>query len=315
MAGQDGSLKVIIAALIGNSLIAAAKFFAAIYTGSSAMFSEAIHSLVDTGNQGLLLFGIHRAKRPADAKHPFGYGGEIYFWSFIVAILIFAVGAGFSFYEGWHKLRHPEPLSDVYINYIVLGLSITFEAVVWWFAFKEFNKQRGKLPYYAAVRASKDPRVFTVLFEDTAAMLGLSAALIGVAATHLGGIAWADGAASMVIGLILALAAGVLAYECKGLLIGESARPEVVEAIKHTMQKLSDKATVNEVLTMHFGPEDVLVTISLDFQNHLSAQEVEQHVTALEKEIKTRFPIIRRVFIEAQGREGHAAQLANSLVK
>ncbi|MFW0777260.1 MAG: cation diffusion facilitator family transporter [Rickettsiales bacterium] len=307
MAASDGSIKVILAALIGNSLIAISKFFAAFFTGSSAMFSEAIHSLVDTGNQGLLLFGIRRAKKPADDKHPFGYGGEIYFWSFVVAVLIFGVGAGFSFYEGWHKLQHPEPITSIHINYIVLIASICFEAVAWWFAYKEFNKQRGRLPYLTAVQASKDPRVFTVLFEDSAAMLGLIAALIGITASHYFGLTWADGAASIAIGLILAITAAVLAYECKGLLIGEAARPEVVKAIREEVTSLTDRATVNEVLTVHFGPDDVLVTVSLDFQNRYSAEEIEQTVTDIEQKIKTRFPIIRRIFIESQDRAAHIA--------
>lgn len=306
MAATDGSLKVIFAALIGNFLIAISKFAASVYTGSSAMFSEAIHSLVDTGNQGLLLFGIKRAKKPADKNHPFGYGGEIYFWSFVVAIIIFGVGAGFAFYEGWHKLHHPEPIKDIYINYIVLGASICFEAVAWFLAYKEFEKQRGKQPYFAAVRASKDPRVFTVLFEDTAAMLGLVVALIGISLSQYAGMPWADGAASMVIGLILTCTAAFLAFECKGLLIGEGARPEVVQAIRAELEALTDKASVNEVLTVHFGPEDVLVTISLDFKNNLTAQQVEVTTTRLERAIKSQFPIIRRIFIEAQGREAHS---------
>lgn len=307
MAAQDGSLKVIIAALLGNTLIAISKFFAAFHTGSSAMFSEAIHSLVDTGNQGLLLFGMKRAKKPADETHPFGYGGEIYFWSFVVAILIFAAGSGFSLYEGIHKLKHPEPITNIYVNFIVLGGSIVFEAAAWYLAYKEFNKQRGKLPYLTAVRASKDPRVFTILFEDSAAMLGLVAALVGISAGYYLDLEWADGAASIAIGLILGFTAAVLAYECKGLLIGEAARPEVVAAIRKELDKLVDKATVNEVLTVHFGPDDVLVTVSMDFQNDLTARDVKQTITRVEQEIKKRFPIIRRVFIEAQGEKAHAA--------
>lgn len=303
MAAHEGALRVIFAALIGNSLIAVSKFTAAFYTGSSAMFSEAIHSVVDTGNQGLLLFGIHRAKRPPDARHPFGYGGEIYFWSFVVAILIFAVGAGFSFYEGWHKLQHPEPISNIWVNYLVLTASIGFEAVAWYFAYKEFNKQRGTQPYLRAVQASKDPRVFTVLFEDTAAMLGLIAALIGITASYYFDLKWADGFASMMIGLILAITAAVLAYECKGLLLGESAKPEVVAAIREEIERITDEVAVNEVLTVHFGPEDVLVTISLDFPNDLSAEDVERFTSSLTRAIKVRFPIIRRVFIEAEAKK------------
>ena len=186
----SGSKKVIYAALAGNGLIAITKFFAASVTGSSAMLSEAIHSVVDTGNQGLLLYGIKRSKRPPDAAHPFGYGSEIYFWSFVVAILIFGLGAGISFYEGMQKLMNPHPISDPYINYIVLALAMVFEAGSWWIAYKEFGKVRGNFGLFEAVRRSKDPTIFTVLFEDTAAMLGLFAALIGIAASDRLGIVW-----------------------------------------------------------------------------------------------------------------------------
>lgn len=220
-----GSKKVIIAALVGNALIAVTKFGAAAFTGSSAMFSEGIHSAVDTGNQTLLLYGLKRAARPADKRHPFGYGREIYFWAFVVAILIFAVGAGVSFYEGVHKLSDPHPLENAYVNYIVLGLAMIFEAVAWWVAFKEFKAGKGKYGYLQAIQVSKDPSIFTVLLEDTAAMLGLIVAFVGILLGQLLDIPELDGVASMVIGLILALAAIVLAYETKGLLIGEGADP------------------------------------------------------------------------------------------
>lgn len=302
MTPADGSIKVILAALIGNFLIAVSKGVASVITGSSAMFSEAIHSLVDTGNQGLLLLGIKKAKKPADAKHPFGYGGEIYFWSFVVAILIFAVGAGFSIYEGVHKLQHPEPIQSIHINYIVLVLSIGFESVAWYLAYKEFNKERGKRSYFSAVRGSKDPRVFTVLFEDTAAMMGLVAALIGITLSHYFGLPWADGAASVAIGLILAITAAMLAIECKGLLIGESVRPEIIEAVQQEIAALSSKANVNEVLSVHFGPEDALITISLEYEDSLTVTEVEHIAATLKTTLKQRFPVIKRVIVEAMGK-------------
>jgi cation diffusion facilitator family transporter len=228
MAGHASPLKVILAALIGNSLIAVTKFAAAAFTGSSAMFSEAIHSCVDTGNQALLLYGLKRAKRPADARHPFGYGRELYFWAFVVAILLFSIGAGFSIYEGLEKIKHPEPIADAYVNYIVLGLAIVFESVSWWVAVKEFNLTRGRRGYLEAVQVSKDPSIFTVLLEDTAALLGLFVALVGIALSEILAMPVFDGVASVVIGGILALAAIVLAYETKALLIGEGADPEVV---------------------------------------------------------------------------------------
>lgn len=193
MAGH-GSKKVIIAALAGNAMIAVTKFAAAAYTGSSAMMSEGIHSLVDTGNQGLLLHGMKRAKRPADEKHPFGYGPEIFFWAFVVAILIFAVGAGVSIYEGIHKIQDPHPITNPYVNYLVLGAAMVFEGFAWWIAYKEFSSRRGKRGLLEEVRLSKDPTVFTVLFEDTAAMLGLMVAFAGILAAQLTGAVWLDGA-------------------------------------------------------------------------------------------------------------------------
>ena len=241
-----GSKKVIYAALAGNGLIAITKFFAAGYTGSSAMLSEAIHSVVDTGNQGLLLYGIKRSQRPADETHPFGYGSEIYFWSFVVAILIFGVGAGVSFYEGVQKLIHPHPISSPVVNYIVLGAAMVFEAVAWYIAYKEFGRVRGNLGLFEAVQRSKDPTLFTVLFEDTAAMLGLIVALFGVAAAHLLGLAWADGAASVAIGVILASTAALLAYETKGLLIGEAAGRKVQLGIRRILTSSPEVNRINE---------------------------------------------------------------------
>jgi cation diffusion facilitator family transporter len=175
-----GSTRVVIAALLGNGAIAVTKYVAAALTGSSAMFAEAVHSTVDTGNQALLLFGMNRAERPADARHPFGHGMEIYFWAFVVAILLFGLGAGVSLYEGVHKLANPEPLRNVVWNYVVIGLAIVFEAGAWIVAWREFDRVRGKLPVLRAVRQSKDPALFTVLFEDTAALAGLVAALVGI---------------------------------------------------------------------------------------------------------------------------------------
>ncbi|GAB4241289.1 MAG: cation diffusion facilitator family transporter [Methyloligellaceae bacterium] len=304
MAAQ-GSRKVIFAALIGNGLIAITKFFAAAYTGSSAMLSEAIHSVVDTGNQGLLLYGIRRSKRPADEDHPFGYGSEIYFWSFVVAILIFGVGAGVSFYEGIQKLLHPHPITSPIVNYVVLGAAIVFEAVAWIIAYREFGRVRGNMGLFEAVQRSKDPTLFTVLFEDTAAMLGLLAALIGVSAAHLWGLAWADGAASIAIGIILAGTATLLAYETKGLLIGESAGRRVVTGIRRIVSSVPEVNRINEMRTMHFAPNDILLALSLDFQDNLRVGEVEQAISHIEREIKGRFPEIKRLFIEVQSREDH----------
>lgn len=300
-----GSKKVIFAALAGNGLIAVTKFVAAGITGSSAMLSEAIHSVVDTGNQGLLLYGIKRSKRPADERHPFGHGSEIYFWSFVVAILIFGLGSGISFYEGVQKLFHPHPISSPHINYIVLLVAMVFEAGAWWIAFKEFGKVRGNFGLFEAVQRSKDPTLFTVLFEDTAAMLGLVAALIGVFFADRFGIDWADGAASIAIGIILAGTAAVLAYETKGLLIGEAAGRNVLIGIRRILSTSPEVHRVNELRTMHLAPNDILLALSLDFHDNLSVGDVEQSISRIERDIKGRFPDIKRLFIEVQSKEDH----------
>ena len=301
----SGSKKVVIAALVGNSLIAASKFAAATFTGSSAMLSEAIHSLVDTINQVLLLYGLKRARKPADDVHPFGYGREIYFWAFVVAILIFGVGAGIAIYEGVEKLKHPSPIENAYVNYIVLGAAFVFEAGAWWVALKEFRRQKGQEGYFQAVHASKDPAVFTVLFEDTAAMAGIIVAFVGIGLAQVTDQPWLDGAASVVIGLILTAVAAMLSYECKGLLVGESASGPVIRDIRALLGGYPNKLSVNELLTMHMGPEDVLVTMSLDFAGDLSSDEVESLVNELEQKIKSAPPEIPRVFIEAQSFAGH----------
>lgn len=296
---------VIYAALAGNGLIAVTKFFAAGVTGSSAMFSEAVHSVVDTGNQGLLLYGLKRADRPADERHPFGYGMELYFWTFVVAILIFAVGAGISIYEGVSKLLDPHPITHPHINYIVLLLAMVFEGAAWWVAFRAFRASKGKLSYIAAVRHSKDPTVFTVLFEDSAAMLGLVAAFLGIFLGQAFDLPMLDGVASIVIGVILALTAILLAYESKGLLIGEGASREVVRGVSEIVAQRPGIDRVNELLTMHLGPRDVLLNLSVDFNDRFSSSQVEETISKLEIQIKTRFPQISRVFIEAQSWQAH----------
>ena len=293
-------------------MIAVTKFAASVYTGSSAMMSEGIHSVVDTCNQALLLYGIHRSTRPADKMHPFGYAREIYFWAFVVAILIFAVGAGVSIYEGVQKVLKPTPIQDAFINYIVLGLAFLFEAGAWWMAFREFTRRKGALSYFEAVRRSKDPALFTVLFEDTAAMLGIVVAFVGIWLGQVTDQAWMDGAASIVIGVILTIVAAILAYECKGLLVGESASDDVVASIRTLIENHSADITVNEFLTMQLGPNDVLVTISLDFAGSLSAGDVERHVSEMEGKIKTAHPEVKRVFIEAQSFAAHVEQLQSS---
>ena len=296
------SKAVIYAALIGNSLIAITKFGAALITGSSAMLSEGIHSVVDTGNQVLLLWGLKRAQRPADDRYPFGYGKEIYFWSFVVAILIFAVGAGVSIYEGIHHIRDPAPIENVFVNYIVLGLATVFEGAAWYFALTEFRKVKGNQGFIEAVHRGKDPSMFVVLFEDSAAMLGLSMAFVGVLLTQLTGILVFDGIASILIGLILAGTAMWLAYETKGLLIGERANVDVIAGIRKIVQGHTEVNHVNEILTMHMGPDFVLLNLSVDFDDDAAAPEIEVAVAEIDSEVKRAYPEVQRIFIEAEPR-------------
>ncbi len=298
---QHGSSKLsIIAALIGNALVAITKFIAAAMTGSSAMLSEGVHSVVDTGNQALLLYGLKRAQLPPDDEFPFGHGKEVYFWSFIVAILIFGLGAGISIFEGIRHLLHPTMPGDPLVNYVVLGLAVFFEGVAWAFAFREFSRAKGKWGVFEAVAKGKDPSLFVVLFEDSAALLGLFVAAAGVFLTDVTGDPRYDGAASVLIGLILGGTAMWLAYETKGLLIGERANPEIVEGIRKITADHSEVTRVNEVLTMHMGPEFILVNISLTFVDAAMADDIETVVSEIDETIKKRFPRVKRVFLEAE---------------
>lgn len=299
---SGSSKKVIIAALIGNALVSITKFVAAYFTHSSAMFSEGIHSLVDTGNQVLLLYGLKRAKLPADEEFPFGHGKEIYFWSFVVAILIFAVGAGVSIYEGIIHIINPVEVKNSLINYIVLTLAIMFEGAAWYFAYKEFKKENTKYNIIRSVQEGKDPSMFVVLFEDSAALLGLFVAMLGIFLSEYTGILIFDGIASVVIGLILAFTAIWLAIETKGLLIGESADPDIVKGIKALADEYDEVEYINEVLTMHMGPEYILVNLSIDFDDHIKAGKMEHVISEIDSRIKEKWPRIKRIFVEAEAR-------------
>jgi len=298
MAGHASKI-VIYAAL------AVTKFAAAAFTGSAAMMSEAIHSAVDTGNQLLLLHGLRRAARPATPQHPFGHGLQLYFWTFVVAILIFGLGAGLSVLEGIDRIRSPHPVADAWVNYLVLGVAILFESIVWVVAFREFRKSKGKRGFFEAVRRSKDPTVFTVLFEDTAALLGLITALVGIALGQAWDLPVLDGVGSLVIGLILAVTAAFLAFECQRLLTGEGVDPEVQADIRRIAMSEPGVVRLNEALTMHFGPQDVLVALSLDFDDAIQAGRVEGTVTSIERRIKAAHPEVTRVFVEAQSFDAH----------
>jgi cation diffusion facilitator family transporter len=301
------SRKVIYAALIGNALIAVTKFLAAAVTGSSAMLSEGIHSVVDTGNQVLLLYGLRRARKPPDERYPFGHGKEVYFWSFVVAIMIFAVGAGLSLYKGIDHILHPSPIESPGLNYVVLALAVVFEGAAWLFAFTEFTKAKGRWGYLEAVHRSKDPSIFVVLFEDSAALLGLAVAFVGILVSHLTGHAVFDGIASVIIGLVLGGTAAWLAYETKSLLIGESATRQVVEGIRTLVGGQPEVVRVNEVLTMHMGPDFVLLNLSVEFRDEATAPDLERAIARIDREIKRGFPEVKRVFVEAEERRAPPA--------
>ena len=303
MAGS--SKKAIYAALVGNSLIAITKFAAAAYTGSSAMMSEGIHSLVDTGNQILLLYGIKRSNLPVSPEFPFGHGKEIYFWSFVVAMLIFALGGGISMYKGWQHLTHPTTIQSIAINYAVLGFALVFEGVALWVAFKEFNLSRGKRSILKAITHGKDPTLFVVVFEDSAALLGLLVAVGGLVLYQITGDPVYDALASIGIGVVLVLTAVVLALESKSLLIGESANLVVETAIREVLDTDQWILAINEIATLHMGPDYIVVTVSADFIEGMSANEVEADVTRLTQAIREVDPRVKRVFIEAERSQDH----------
>ncbi len=298
MSDAAKSKRVVYAALAGNLLVAVTKFVAAAITGSSAMLSEAVHTLVDSGNQGLMLFGQHRSARPPDEEHQFGHGLELYFWAFVVAILIFGLGAGVSLYEGVHKLRHPSTVESFTINYVVLGLSVLFEGASWTVALREFNRRRFRTGLLSAVVRSKDPTVFTVLFEDSAALLGLASAAIGLLLAQIWHLAWADGAASIVIGLILTATAAILASETRSLLIGEGASGAVRNELREIITNTPGIVGISDFRTFHFGPADLLVNVVVELGADMTVAESSEIVAALEDRIRAEVPIVRRVYVE-----------------
>ncbi|AZI35125.1 putative cation efflux protein [Caenibius tardaugens NBRC 16725] len=294
---------VLYGALCANLGIAAAKFVAAAISGSSSMLSEGVHSLVDSGNQILLLYGQRKAQRPADAAHPFGYGRELYFWAFVVAILIFAIGAGVSLYEGWLHIMTPEPLRDPTINYVVLAIAVMLEGTSWTIAVREFNARRGKGGWWQDILRSKDPASFMVLFEDSAALLGLLVAGVGIWLSHQLGDPRVDGMASIVIGLILACVAVLLAREAKGLLIGESADPQLIRTIWTIVESQPEVMAVNHVRTIHTSPDSVFVAISADFADDLPMGQAEKLIAMLESRLKDAIPQLSSIYIRPQRRE------------
>lgn len=300
---SDSNKIVVYAALAGNLAIALVKFVAAYITNSSAMLSEAVHSVVDTLNEILLLYGMKKSQQPANYRHPFGYGRELYFWAFIVALLVFALGAVVSIYQGIQHVLHPEEMLNPTINYIVLIIAILCEGTSWLVALKAFRKVKGKQGYFEAFRHSKDPTTFTVLFEDTAALCGLLIALIGIYLAHTLNIPELDGVASILIGIVLAISAILLARETKGLLMGETADPKLRNDILLIAQGDEAVQSANGVLTEQMGAHQVLASLSLEFEDNLSSDDIEACVNRIEAKIKQIHPEIVALFIKPQTKQ------------
>lgn len=301
MSANSSSKLSLYGGIAANVAIAVSKFVAAYITGSSAMLSEGIHSLVDTGNGGLLLYGMSRSQRPADAQHPFGHGKELYFWALIVAVLIFAIGGGMSFYEGIKHLEHPEPLEDAKWNYIVLGISIVFEGAALFLALKALlEKQAAGVSFWTTLRTSRDPAVFASVLENAAAVAGLLIALLGVYFGHLLNNPLFDGGASIIIGLLLMGVAVLLVSRTKTLLVGEGVSDDTLAELQQIARQTPGVTTVRPPLTMYLAPDDVMLALDVDFDDHLTATQVEEAVVAVQDRIRAGHPEYKRIFIEAK---------------
>lgn len=298
MKSEPSSKVAIFGALAANLAIAVVKFIASYFTGSSAMLSEGIHSLVDTINEWLLLLGLSRSQRPADARRPFGYGRELYFWAFIVAVCIFGIGGGVSLYEGVEHLRHPEPLQDPTWNYWVLGIAFLLDGGSFLLARRTFNAQRRGVGFWRAFHHSKDPSTFVVLFEDAADLLGLSVAFLGVYLSHTLNMPALDGIASIGIGVILLVVAALLLRETKSLLMGEPAEAAVLQQVTQVVCEDAAVLSAEEPLSSYLGPEELLVVVRVRFQPQQLAQEVAAAVVRLQSTVQQQLPHIKHVFIQ-----------------
>ena len=306
MAPRNRSKSVVYAALIGNLLVAGIKFAAAFFTGSSAMLSEAVHSLVDTGDQAVLLYGIHRSAQPPDQDHPLGHGRELYFWSFVVALLIFTIGAGVTLYEGISHIRNPHPIENVTVSYIVIAASMVFEGATWAFALRSFRKSCGDIGFLEAVRRSKDPPTFIVLFEDSAALLGLLIALAGIFATQYFNAPVIDGIASVAISILLAAVAILLARESKALLIGEPATPGMRDAILKIARDIPGIENAQVMFTVHLAPDQIVAALNVEFADGLQTPEIEQKTALLESALREQRPELIALFIKPHAVGGGA---------
>jgi cation diffusion facilitator family transporter len=292
------SKTAIIAALAANLGIAAIKFVAAWFTGSSAMLSEGIHSLVDTANEWLLLLGLRASQQPASEHRPFGYGRELYFWSFMVAVFIFAIGGGLSLYEGYEHLRRPAPLGDPTWNYVVLGLAFCLDGASFLVARRTFNAQRGKRPFWAAFRASKDPSIFVVLFEDASDLLGLLIAFLGVFLSHWLRQPALDGVASVLIGLLLLVVAGLLLRETKSLLLGEPAEATLLQKVMELACAEEAIIHTSPPLSSYLSPHEILLVLCVEFAPELPASQLTEVIERLRASIQAAHPDVRHLYIQ-----------------
>ena len=317
MSADQSTRFAVYVALVGNLLVATTKAGAAFWTGSSSMLSEAVHSFVDTGNEVLLLYGMHRAKGEADQDHPVGYGRELYFWSFIVTVLVFALGAGVSIFEGVTHMRNPAPVEDAVVNYVVLGLSFVFEGASWVVSLRQFNAARGSVGLLEAFRRSKDPPSFMVLFEDSAALMGIVLAAGGTFASASLDRPELDGLASILIGLVLAATAVLLARESKSLLIGERADSRLSDSILRIAGQAKAVVRANGVITVQLAPDQVVAALSLEFADELRTPDIEAAVVDIEKRLRLAHPEVTTLFVKPQsshsyqGRQQDGAQEAD----
>jgi len=295
---QPESKTAIVAALAANLGIAVIKFVAAWFTGSSAMLSEGIHSLVDTANEWLLLLGLRASQQPASARRPFGHGRELYFWAFMVAVFIFAIGGGLSLYEGYEHLRHPAPLTSPTWNYVVLALAFCFDGASFLVARRTFNAQRGGQPFWQAFRDSKDPSVFVVLFEDASDLLGLLIAFLGVFLSHWLHRPELDGVASLLIGLLLLVVAGLLLRETKSLLLGEPAEASLLAGITELVQAEKSIVRASAPLSSYLSPHEILVVVPVEFAPELPAHQLTATIGQLCDVIKATHPDVKHIFIQ-----------------
>jgi cation diffusion facilitator family transporter len=300
MGEQDRTRFVVIIALLANLAIAASKLVAALITGSSAMLAETAHTFADTGNQLTLLLGLRLALRPPDPQHPFGYGKERYFWPFMASISMFIIGGSFSVFRGIERILSPQELQDIQLNYVVLGVSAIFDGASFSLAFMSLRQQLVKLGLWRAIRVTKDPILFSVLFEDSAGLLGLALAFIGLFLYQLTGVIIFDSLASLLIGLLLGGVALLLGYESRSLLLGEAASPETRQKIVDAVRRVPEVVDVAELLTMHMAPDDILVNMDLNLKGGLTTSHVEETIDRIEDEIRKAVPQARRIFIECE---------------